>query len=217
MTSRDSIGRIGSAAAPGEVDVGRRRYMLRVHNYMAGGLALSGIVAYVAAIGGFFRAIVGTPWFWVVLVAPLGPVLLLSFRIEKMSLQAAQLSFWAYATLVGLSLSGIFIIYTGTSIARVFFIAAATFAATSFYGYTTRADLARFDSLLFMGLVGVIIASLVNLFLASSVLQAAVSVIGVVVFVGLTAWDTQRIKEIYIASEESVVADKKAIMGALAL
>ncbi len=117
----------------------------------------------------------------------------------------------------GLSLSGIFIIYTSTSIARVFFIAAATFAAMSFYGYTTRADLARFGSLLFMGLVGVIIAGLVNLFLASSALQAAVSVIGVVVFVGLTAWDTQRIKGIYIASEASAVADKKAIMGALAL
>jgi hypothetical protein len=144
-------------------------------------------------------------------------VLLLSFRVEKMSLSAARLTFWAYAALVGLSLSGIFIVYTGQSIARVFFITAATFAAMSLYGYTTRSDLSRFGSLLFMGLIGIVIASLVNIFLVSTALQFAISVIGVIVFVGLTAYDTQRVKEIYAASDDEVIAGKKAIMGALAL
>jgi FtsH-binding integral membrane protein len=134
-----------------------------------------------------------------------------------MSVGTAQAAFWAYAGLVGLSLAGIFLIYTGVSIARTFFITAATFLAMSLYGYTTRADLARFGSFLMMGLFGIIIASLVNLFLASSALQLAISVIGVFVFVGLTAYDTQRVKEVYLASDDSVVAGKKAIMGALAL
>jgi FtsH-binding integral membrane protein len=134
-----------------------------------------------------------------------------------MSVGAAQTAFWAYAGLVGLSLAGIFLMYTGVSIARTFFITAATFLAMSLYGYTTRTDLARFGSFLMMGLFGVIIASLVNMFLASSALQLAVSVMGVIVFVGLTAYDTQRIKEIYLTSDNSVVAGKKAIMGALAL
>lgn len=199
------------------VDVGLRQYMLRVYNYMAGGLALTGVVAYGAAAGGLYQAILGTPLYWIVLLAPLVLVMLLGFRIEKMSLGAAQLTFWAYAGLVGLSLSGIFLVYTGTSIARVFFIAAATFAAMSLYGYTTRSDLSRFGSFLFMGLIGIVIAGLVNIFVASSGLQFAISIIGVIVFVGLTAWDTQRIKELYVAADGEVVAGKKAIMGALAL
>jgi FtsH-binding integral membrane protein len=144
-------------------------------------------------------------------------VLLLSFRIQKMSLGAAQLTFWGYAALVGLSLSGIFLVYTGASIARVFFITAATFAAMSLYGYTTRTDLSRFGSFLFMGLIGIVIASVVNIFLASSALQFAISVIGVIVFVGLTAYDTQRIKEMYFDGDGEVIAGKKAIMGALQL
>jgi len=199
------------------VDAGLRQYMLRVYNYMAGGLALTGAVAYGSAISGLYQAIFGTPLYWVVLLAPLGLVMLLSFRIEKMSLGAAQFSFWAYAGLVGLSLSGIFLIYTGESVARVFFIAAATFAAMSLYGYTTRSDLSRFGSFLFMGLIGVVIAGLINLFIASSALQFAISLIGVVVFVGLTAWDTQRIKALYVGADGEVVAGKKAIMGALTL
>jgi len=185
---------------------------------MASGLALTGLVAYGAAETGLYAALVKTPLlFWGVVLAPLALVLLLSFRIEKMSLGAAQASFWAYAGLVGLSLSGIFLIYTGTSIARTFFITAATFLAMSLYGYTTRTDLSRFGSFLLMGLIGIIIASLVNIFLASSALQLAISVIGVIVFVGLTAYDTQRIKEIYLESDTTVIAGKKAIMGALAL
>jgi len=155
--------------------------------------------------------------FWGVTLAPLALVLLLSFRIEKMSLGAAKTAFWAYAALVGLSLSGIFFVYTGTSIARTFFIAAATFLAMSLFGYTTRSDLARTASFLLMGLVGIIIASIVNVFLASSTVQLAISVVGVIVFVGLTAYDTQRIKEIYLNSDSPAIAGKKAIMGALAL
>jgi len=198
-------------------DVGLRQYERRIYNYMAGGLALTGAIAYIGASTGFYRSIAGTPLFWVVLLAPLALVMFLSFRIEHISFGAAQISFWTYAALVGLSLSGIFLVYTGESIARVFFISAATFGATSLYGYSTRADLSRFGSFLFMGLIGIIIAGFVNLFLVSSALQFVVSVIGVLVFTGLTAYDTQRIKRIYIAGEEGEVAGKKAIMGALAL
>ncbi len=206
-----------TAAPQVEIDAGLRQYMLRVYNYMAGGLALTGAVAYAAAASGLYQAIFGTALYWVVLLAPLALVMLLSFRIQSMSLGAAQLTFWAYAALVGLSLSGIFIVYTGASIARVFFITAATFGAMSLYGYTTRTDLSRFGSFLWMGLIGLIIASLVNLFIASSAVQFAISVIGVIVFVGLTAWDTQRIKEMYFEGAGEVVAGKAAIMGALAL
>jgi FtsH-binding integral membrane protein len=215
----DSGGRwqAGTALPQVDIDVGLRQYMLRVYNYMAGGLALTGLVAYVGAASGLYQAVFGTFLYWVIVFAPLGLVLLLSFRINSMSLGAAQLTFWAYAALVGLSLSGLFFVYTGASIARVFFITAATFGATSLYGYTTRTDLTRFGSFLFMGLIGIIIASVVNIFIASSALQFAISVIGVIVFVGLTAYDTQSIKTMYVEGDGSVVAGKKAIMGALRL
>jgi uncharacterized protein len=196
---------------------GLRAYLLQVYNYMAGGLLLTGVVAYYGAASGFYASVAGTPWFWLVLLAPLALVLLLSFRIERMGLAAAQLAFWAYAALVGLSLSGIFLVYTGESIARVFFVTGGAFAATSLYGYSTRADLARFGSFLFMGLIGIVLATLVNMFLKSSALQLTVSVIGVFVFVGLTAYDTQRIRRIYIEGEEATTAGKKSILGALAL
>jgi FtsH-binding integral membrane protein len=200
------------------IDAGLRQFMISVYNYMASGLALTGIVAYGAAETGLYASLVDTPMlFWGVTLAPLALVLLLSFRIEKMSLGAAKTAFWAYAALVGLSLSGIFFVYTDTSIARAFFITAATFLAMSLFGYTTRADLARTASFLLMGLVGIIIASIVNVFLASSIVQLAISVVGVIVFVGLTAYDTQRVKEIYLNSDSPAVAGKKAIMGALAL
>lgn len=200
------------------IDAGLRQFMISVYNYMASGLALTGIVAYGAAETGLYASLIDTPMlFWGVTLAPLALVLLLSFRIEKMSLGAAKTAFWAYAALVGLSLSGIFFVYTGSSIARTFFITAATFLAMSLFGYTTRADLARTGSFLLMGLVGIIIASIVNVFLASSIVQLAISVVGVIVFVGLTAYDTQRIKEIYLNSDSPAIAGKKAIMGALAL
>lgn len=199
------------------IDPGLRRYMLRVYNFMAGGLIVSGLTGYAAAQTGFYQQIAGTPLIWVVMLAPLAAVFFLSFRIERMSFAAAQLTFWIYAILMGLSLSGIFLVYTDASIARAFFIAAATFGAMSLYGYMTGRDLTRFGSFLFMGLIGIILASLVNIFVASAALQFAVSVIGVVLFVGLTAYDTQRIKEIYIESDEREALSKKALIGALTL
>src|SRR5438132_4871917 len=208
---------VDERSVPSRIDAGLRQYMLGIYNYMAGGLALTGIVAYMAATSGLYRAIFGTPLFWIVLLAPLGLVMFLSFRIEKMSLGVAQLSFWVYAALVGLSLAGIFLVYTGASVARVFFITAGTFGAMSLYGYTTQRDLSQFGSFLFMGLIGIIIASLVNIFLASSALQFAISVIGVLVFTGLTAWDTQQIKEMYYSADDYETGSKKAIMGALRL
>ena len=200
------------------VDVGLRNYMLRVYNYMAGGLAITGLVAYLAAASGLYYSLVQNPiLFWIVALAPLGLVFFLSFRIQTMSLGAAQATFWIYAALVGLSLAGLFLVYTGASIAQVFFITAATFLGMSLWGYTTKRDLTGFGSFLMMGLFGIIIAMLVNVFVHSAALQFAISVIGVLVFTGLTAWDTQQIKEMYWEGDGSVVAGKKAIMGALRL
>lgn len=209
---------LSAKVSPREIDAGLRQFMLSVYNYMASGLALTGVVAYMAAGSGLYASLVKIPvLFWAIVLAPLLLVFLLSFRIEKMSVGAAQAAFWTYAALVGLSLSGIFVVYTGASIARTFFIAAATFLAMSLYGYTTRADLARVGSFLLMGLIGIVIASLVNMFLLSSTLQLAISIIGVIVFVALTAYDTQRIKEVYLASDTLVIAGKKAIICALTL
>ena len=200
------------------IDEGLRSYMLKVYNYMASGLALTGIVAYgVADTPVVMNAIFGTPLIWVVMLAPLGIVFFLSAKIRTMSAGAAQTTFWVFAVLMGMSLASIFIVYTGTSIARVFFITASLFGAMSLYGYTTKRSLASWGSFLFMGLIGIIIASIVNWFLASSALEFAISVIGVLVFVGLTAYDTQRIKEMYVQSDSTAVMSKKAIMGALRL
>jgi FtsH-binding integral membrane protein len=211
---------VRSVGAEAGIDVGLRDYMLRVYNYMASGLALTGIVAYAAAAGGadsFIAHIYRTPIMWLIVLAPLGLVMLMSFGVQRMQASTLQLVFWIYSGLMGLSLSTIFLVYTGTSIARVFFITAGTFAAMSLYGYTTRRDLSQFGSFLFMGLIGIIIASLVNLFLLSSALQFAISVIGVIVFTGLTAYDTQSIKEMYYEGDGAEIAGKKAIMGALRL
>jgi uncharacterized protein len=199
------------------VDAGLREYMLRVYNYMASGLALTGIVAYVAAYSGFYASIASTPLIWLVILAPLGLVLWMSFGIQRMQASTAQMVFWLYAGLMGLSLAMVFLVFTGTSVARVFFITAGTFAAMSFYGYTTQRDLSQLGAFLFMGLIGIIIAGLVNIFLASSALQFAISVIGVIVFTGLTAYDTQQIKEMYYEADDYETGSKKAIMGALRL
>jgi FtsH-binding integral membrane protein len=209
-----------SAATQLDIDVGLRDYMLRIYNYMASALALTGIVAYVAAMGGrdsFIAHIYHTPLMWLVILAPFGLVMLLSFGIQRLSATAAQGIFWVYAALMGLSLSTIFLVYTGESIARVFFLTAGTFAAMSFYGYTTRRDLSQLGAFLFMGLIGIVIASLVNLFVGSSALAFAISVIGVLVFTGLTAYDTQTIKEMYYEGDGYEMAAKKSIMGALRL
>ena len=209
-----------SAATQLDVDVGLRDYMLRVYNYMASALALTGIVAWVAAAGGrdsFIAHIYHTPIMWLVILAPLGLVMLMSFGINRLSFAASQGIFWLYAALMGLSMSTIFLVYTYSSIARVFFITAAMFAAMSLYGYTTRRDLSAMGSFLFMGMIGIVIAMLVNIFLQSPAIYWAISVIGVLVFTGLTAYDTQSIKEMYYEGDGYEIAGKKAIMGALRL
>jgi FtsH-binding integral membrane protein len=185
---------------------------------MTGGLVVTGLVAYgVAGSPTILRAIYGTPLQWVVMLAPIGFAMLFGFRIQKMRASTAQMLYWAFAAVMGLSLSYIFLAYTGASVARVFFITAGTFAGMSLYGYTTKRDLAGVGSFMTMGLIGIILAMLVNLFLHSSALQFAISVIGVIVFVGLTAWDTQRIKEMYVAGDVAEIGTKKAILGAFQL
>jgi FtsH-binding integral membrane protein len=199
-------------------DEGLRAYIRAVYAFMAGGLALTGAVAWYGYSSGLYPAIASTPLlFYAVLFAPLILVLVLGFRIQRMSLGAAQATYWGYAALMGLSLSGIFMLYTGQSIARVFFITAGTFGGMSLWGYTTRKDLSGWGSFLFMGLIGVIIASLVNLFLHSTAVQFAVSVMGVIVFTGLTAYDTQRIKQLYYAADSRDTLGKMVVMGALQL
>lgn len=213
------------------VDAGLRAYMLRVYNYMTLGLAITGAVA----LGTFMVAVnvdpatgarslteigqllYASPLKWVVIFAPLALVFFLSFRIDRMSVGAAQTVFWTYAALVGLSLSVIFLVFTGQSIVRVLFITSAAFGALSLYGYTTKTDLSPLRTFLFMGLIGILIAFVVNIWLESSMLQWIASVIGVIVFAGLTAYDTQQIKEMYYAGDDSDTAGRKAVMGALRL
>jgi uncharacterized protein len=209
------------------VDEGLRSYMLGVYNYMAAGVALTGVTAYLTSMmaGGsietltpFGQAIYQSPLQYVLMLAPLGFVLFLSFRVEKMSVGAAQATFWLFAAVMGVSLSSIFLVFANASIAQIFFVTAATFGALSLWGYTTKRDISGWGSFLFMGLIGIILASIVNIFLQSSALQFAVSVIGVLVFAGLTAYDTQRIKDGYtMVAGDAVAMGKSAIMGALSL
>jgi len=213
------------------IDEGLRAYMLKVYNYMTTGLLLTGLVAYffgkasivtnelgqIIGITSIGAMLFGSPLKWVVMLAPLGFVFYLSAKINKMSVSSAQITFWIFSAIMGLSLASIFIVYTQASIARVFFISSGTFAAMSLYGYTTKKDLTKLGGFLFMGLIGIIIASIVNLFFQSSALHFAISVIGVLVFVGLTAYDTQSIKNMYYAGDSESVGGKKALMGALRL
>jgi FtsH-binding integral membrane protein len=214
--------RAGTAVA---IDEGLRSYMLKVYNYMGIGLVVTGLVAYFAnqaavsngQLTAWGELLYTSPLMWVVALAPLGFVLVLSFGINKLSVPAAQATFWAFAAIMGLSLSSIFMVYTDASIAKVFFITAATFGSMSLYGYTTKRDLTGMGNFLMMGLIGLIIASIVNIFMQSSMLEFAISAIGVLIFVGLTAYDTQKIKESYDSSMGSDVLAKGAIMGALSL
>ena len=214
--------RTGTAAV---IDEGLRSYMLKVYNYMGIGLVVTGLVAWFsnqAAVSngqltGWGELLYTSPLMWVVALAPLGFVLVLSFGINKLSVGAAQATFWAFAAIMGLSLSSIFMVYTDASIAKVFFITAATFGAMSLYGYTTKRDLSGIGNFLIMGLIGLIIAMIVNIFLQSTALEFAISAIGVLIFVGLTAYDTQKIKESYNVSFGADVLAKGAIMGALSL
>jgi hypothetical protein len=211
------------------IDAGLRAYMIRVYNYMAAGVALTGLVAWLTfsaavvqtgaglQLTAFGQAVFQGPLMWVLVLAPLGLVFALSFGINRLQPGTALMLFFAYAGLLGVSLGSIFLVYTGTSIARVFFISAASFGALSLWGYTTQRDLTGMGSFMFMGLIGLIIASLVNIFLKSTGLDWAISVIGVIVFAGLTAWDTQRIKEMYSPMDDGTVGGRKAVMGALSL
>ena len=215
----------GHTTAAGVIDAGLRAYMLRVYNYMLVGLALTGATAWLTAETSFgqlfyhFDPNTGRMGMTILglfaLFAPLGLVFFLSFRIMRMSVAAAQTTFWIYAGIVGIGVAPILLVYTGASVAQVFFITAATFGAMSLWGYTTKADLSGFGSFLFMGLIGIVIASLVNLFLHSAMMTFVISIIGVLVFTGLTAYDTQSIKESYVANEDGTVAGRKAIFGAL--
>ena len=213
---------VSNAQVGADIDEGLRTYMLRVYNLMAVGLGITGVTAYgtyayALSNPAFAQAIYGGPMKWVVMLAPLALVFFLSFRINSMSVSTAQTTFWGYAALLGVSLSSIFLIYTGQSITQTFFITATTFGAMSLYGYTTKKDLTSWGSFLFMGLIGILIASVVNIFLASSAMSFAISVIGVLVFTGLTAYDTQKIKEGYYKADDSDTAGRKAIIGALNL
>lgn len=199
------------------IDAGLRAYMLRGYNYMAGGLVLTGIVAYAAASSGFLPKHRRYAAHLDCHAGAAGLRDSLELRYSGITARTAAVLFWSYAAVMGLSLGSIFVVFTGASIARVFFITAATYGAMSLYGYTTRSDLSRFGSFLLMGLIGIVIASIVNIFVASSALQFTISVVGVIVFVGLTAYDTQRIKELYLESDTDEVESKKAILGALSL
>jgi len=210
--------RSGFAPAGAMFDEGLRRHMLRIYNYMGLGLVVTGLVAFfVSATPALYQPIFGTPLKWLVMLAPLGFVMFLSFRIDRISAATAQTLFWVFCGLMGLSLASVFLVFTGHSIARTFFITATMFGLTSLWGYTTHRNLAQFGSFLMMGLIGIVVASLVNLFLGSSTMQLVISIIGVLVFTGLTAWDTQNIKQQYAAWHDAETGSKLAVFGALSL
>ena len=201
-----------------QIDLGLRQYMLRVYNYMASGLALTGIVALlVSSSPEATQMIFGTPLKWVVMLAPLGLVFFLGARIQSMQSSTASALFWVYSALMGASLASILLVYTGESVTRTFFITAAAFGGLSLYGYTTKRSLSGFGSFLIMGLIGLMIASIVNIFMHSSAMQFVISAAGVLIFAGLTAYDTQRIKEMYWEGHDGETSSKMAIMGALNL
>ncbi len=221
----------GATTVGDRVDAGLRAHMLRVYNYMVGALALTGAVAYVVAnspvlLNMLYKSVLTnggvalqpTILGWAVMLAPIALVFFLSFRVMQMSQAAAQATFWVYAGLTGASLASILIVYTGASVAMTFFVTAATFGTMSLYGYTTKRDLTGMGNFLFMGLIGILIASLANMFFKSSAMNFVISVLGVLIFTGLTAWDTQKIKNTYYQLGGDVaVAGKAAIMGALSL
>ena len=220
-----------SAAETHIIDEGLRAYMLKVYNFMATGVLLTGIIALISfkisvvtnasgeitGFTSFGNALFFSGLKWIVMLAPLGIVFYMSFGIRKMSSAKAQTVFLVFAALMGLSLSWILLVYTGVSVARVFFITSATFGAMSIYGYTTKRDLTKFGSFLMMGLIGIIIASVVNIFMKSTMMYFIISILGVLIFVGLTAYDTQKIKNMYMASDSGEIIGKKAVMGALTL
>ena len=218
-------------ATTAAIDAGLRAYMIRIYNYMAAGVALTGVTAWltynaavvtdvsgkITGLTSFGQAIFSGPLTIVLFLGTLGIVFFLSFRIDKLQAGTAMTLFMLYAALLGLMLSSVFLSYTGASITRTFIISAASFGALSLYGYTTQRDLSPIGSFLIMGLFGLIIAMLVNMFLKSSGLDFAISAIGVLIFAGLTAWDTQKIKEMYDSNDDGTVSGRKSVMGALTL
>ena len=220
-----------SSASEAIIDEGLRAYMLKVYNYMGSGVLLTGVIALmffkmavvtsdvgeIIGLTNFGNSIYNSGLKWMIMLAPLAVVFYMSFGIAKMSAAKAQTTFWVFAALMGASLSSIFLMYTGASITRVFFITAGTFGAMSIYGYTTKKDLTKLGSFLMMGLFGIIIASVVNIFMKSTMMYFVISILGVLIFVGLTAYDTQKIKNMYMASDSGELMGKKAVMGALTL
>ncbi len=206
-----------SVARAGSIDQGLRRYMLRVYNLMCLGLAFTGLSAWFGASSGIYLAIAQTPFIWLLMFSPLIMVFILSARLHKLSNTAARLNFWAFSALMGLSLSYVFLAYTGESVVTTLLITSIAFGSLSIYGYTTKKDLSAWGSFLFMAVIGLIIAMIVNIFMQSSAMHFAISVIGVLVFAGLTAYDTQKIRQEYYQLQGTDMAEKGAIMGALRL
>jgi len=198
-------------------DAGLRSYMLSVYNYMASGVLLTGIVALLFASSGLAEQVLATPLRWLIILAPLGFVMAMSFGLHRMSTGTLQTLFWSFAVAMGLSMSSIFLVYTGVSIAQTFFAVAAGFAGLSLWGYTTKRDLSGMGTFLIMGVVGLLIAMVINLFLQSTAMHMAISAIGVLLFAGLTAYDTQRIKSMYAYVSGTDMMGKTIIMGALSL
>ena len=217
----------GRTAGRAGYDMGLRKHMLSIYNYMASGVLLSGIVALLTASSGTTQAMIGSPLMFVVMLSPLAIVFAMSFGANRFSAGTLQMLFWAFAALMGVSLSTIFLVYTGGSIAATFFATAGAFAGLSLFGYTTKKDLSGFGTFLIMGVIGLIIASVINIFMQSTVLELAVSFLGVLIFAGLTAYDTQRLKSEYLSVQNAKVTNpaiaqaypmgKMVIMGALSL
>ncbi|MFM6951031.1 MAG: Bax inhibitor-1/YccA family protein [Novosphingobium sp.] len=198
-------------------DAGLRKHMLAIYNYMASGVLLSGIVALLFASSGMAAQVLSTPLKWVIMLAPLGFVFAMSLGANRMATSTLQALFWGFCAVMGLSLSSIFLVFTASSIASTFFATAGAFAGLSLYGYTTKKSLSGMGSFMVMGLIGILIAMLINLFLQSSALQLAISILGVVIFAGLTAWDTQRLKQEYYMLQGTEFAGKAVVLGALTL
>lgn len=207
----------GRAIGRAGYDTGLRRYMLSIYNYMASGVLLTGIVALLFARSGMAAQMVGSPLMWLVILAPLGIVFAMSFGAARMQTSTLQALFWGFCVLMGLSMSTIFLVYTGTSIATTFFATAAAFAGLSLVGYTTRRDLSAMGAFLVMGVIGILVAMVLNMFIQSSGLQFVISILGVLIFAGLTAWDTQRLKQQYYEIAGSEFAGKAIVLGALSL
>ena len=218
QTGFGSVPRAGDAVArQATYDTGLRAHMLKIYNYMASGVLLTGIVALLTASTGLVYTLMQGPLMWLVILSPLAIVFAMSFGANKFSTTTLQAMFWGFATLMGLSLSTIFVVYTGESIAATFFATAGAFAGLSLFGYTTKKDLSGMGTFLIMGLIGLLIAMIINIFLQSSALAMAVSFIGVLIFAGLTAYDTQRLKEQYAMLRGSDFAGKAVVLGALTL